>query len=385
MIRKIQIEGLKALKRTDSLSIGRLTLLTGINGRGKSSFLQALLLLSQSLRRSKGSPSVLFPDGDWCSLGPFKDLINVDLEAKEITLRYETDATSENHIEITYSPYEENPYFGEMKSCKVDGLETLSEQFESGSEVPDTTDAKNEEIGVTRVVYTDLNELQKLQSIFFVAASRYAAPDEEKLNNLQDSKFIGSQGQNVLNVLSRCTSEQIQELEQAMGYILDGAHILMKTDVDNSSVSLYLDSDKDGHDFKPVNVGYGYSYIISLLLSAVLASSGETVIIENPEAHLHPWAESELMKFIVSQAKERKFQVILESHSDHIVNGLRIAVKKGILSHEEASILHFGRIEDKDGNQNPMVNQIKIDPYGNLSDYPEDFLDEWTKDMLALV
>lgn len=384
MIRKIQIEGLKALRKTESLSLGRITLLTGINGRGKSTLLQALLLLSQSLRHSNGSPLVLYPDGDWCSLGSFKDLINVDSNDNKIVIRYSTDATSENQIELTFYQHKENPYLGELKSLKVDGLETRSEQYESGAATPYSVETNTEEVGVTRVVYSDLNELQKLQHIYFIASNRSAAQGEGKLNLLQDSKFIGAQGQNVLNVLSQCTDNQLKELESAMSNILDGAHITTQKDNNTNSVYLFLDSDDNGNNFKPVNVGYGYSYIISLLLSLVLASGDEIVIIENPEAHLHPQAQARLMEYMVRIAVEKNIQCFIESHSDHIVNGLLLALKERKISENDASIMFFER-KDKDGKHYVDVSNLELTASGRVRRPPKGFCDQYGIDLRKLI
>ena len=91
MIKSIRIKNLKVLQDTRDCQVGKITLLTGINGRGKSSFLQALLLLSQSLRHTGGSPVALFPNGQWCELGSFQELINIYSENKEIYIGIKSD------------------------------------------------------------------------------------------------------------------------------------------------------------------------------------------------------------------------------------------------------------------------------------------------------
>jgi predicted ATPase len=88
------------------------------------------------------------------------------------------------------------------------------------------------------------------------------------------------------------------------------------------------------------------------------------------------------MSFLLRQAQSRQFQLILESHSDHIVNGLRIAVRKGELAPSEVGILYF---EHEATQTQPRVVPIRCDRQGNLDQYPDDFLDEWTKQMVELI
>ena len=84
------------------------------------------------------------------------------------------------------------------------------------------------------------------------------------------------------------------------------------------------------------------------------------------------------MKFLIRVAKEKNLQLIIETHSDHVVNGMRIAMKEGTLQIRDAHILYFSDDERR-------VKMITCDKNGTLSDYPDDFLDEWTMQMLKLV
>jgi predicted ATPase len=74
----------------------------------------------------------------------------------------------------------------------------------------------------------------------------------------------------------------------------------------------------------------------------------------------------------------------METHSDHIVIALRIAIKTSFaeIDKKDATIIHIGRNEY---NSESKYWQIKIDKSGNLSDFPQEFMDEWTKQMLSLV
>ena len=85
MIKTIQIDRFKSLRHTLPAEMGRVTLLTGANGRGKSSFCQALLVLSQTWRR--GWMDNLLPNGVWKNLGEYDDIVNAFDQDKTIGLR----------------------------------------------------------------------------------------------------------------------------------------------------------------------------------------------------------------------------------------------------------------------------------------------------------
>jgi predicted ATPase len=88
------------------------------------------------------------------------------------------------------------------------------------------------------------------------------------------------------------------------------------------------------------------------------------------------------MEFLIKQALEKDLQLIIETHSDHVVNGLRISMKKGQISPTEGIIQHFAYDNE---TVTPVITEITSDKNGNLSDYPGDFMDEWTAQMMQLV
>lgn len=392
MLTSIRIRNLKALLDTKECKVGKITLLTGINGRGKSSFLQSLLLLSQSMRINSGSPKLLYPGGDWCNLGQFRDILSVDAKTP-IQIDLSTDTERENFFAFQYQQSIDNELLGEAISIKIDGVETVS--VSAGT--PDATgDPSKKDVFVNnnqvynvdgeinRSSYEDIAFFSLIENLYFVSADRYSAPNSETLIKLQRNNYLGEHGQYVLNVLKHCTAEQRNEIESVMGELLDGATLKIDSDEKNNRIYLYLDSESQGRHFKPINVGYGYSYIISTLLSAVLVPKNGILIIENPEAHLHPQAQARLINYLMRIVKEKNVQCFIETHSDHIVNGLLVSIKENKIPVNEAQILFFDR-KVKDEKTYVEVSNLELTQYGRVRRPPKGFCDQYAIDLRKLI
>jgi predicted ATPase len=135
--------------------------------------------------------------------------------------------------------------------------------------------------------------------------------------------------------------------------------------------------------YKSKNVGFGITYVLPVLLSLLTAEKGKIIVIENPESHIHPRGQSELGK-LIALAANAGAQMFIETHSDHILNGIRVAVKEKKVAKENVNILYFDK-ETTDSEQYSNVTPIEVDENGELSDYPKDFLDEWNNQLLKLI
>ena len=104
------------------------------------------------------------------------------------------------------------------------------------------------------------------------------------------------------------------------------------------------------------------------------------MLIENPESHLHPKGQT-MMARLIALAAENGSQILCESHSDHIINGIRVAIKKKYITPDKTQIAYF----NKNSDQDTEVILINVDQNGNLSEYPEGLLDEWGNLMAELL
>ena len=144
--------------------------------------------------------------------------------------------------------------------------------------------------------------------------------------------------------------------------------------------------------FKPQNVGLGISYVLPVLVTILTAMPGAIIIIENPEAHIHPHGQAKLGE-LIARAAAYGVQVFVETHSDHVINGVRVAVRDGILKPEDVNIAFFERkeqlkenpVDDSDMEIFSEVRNIQVDANGSLSEYPEDFMDEWNNQLMELM
>ena len=109
--------------------------------------------------------------------------------------------------------------------------------------------------------------------------------------------------------------------------------------------------------------GSGTNALLHLLFELVRARSGATVLIEEPEIHLHPGAQAELASVIAGEAKAANKQVIMTTHSEHIAGRLMIEVAEGNLSPDDIAIYSF----EKDAHGNCSANEIEVSSSGQVA------------------
>lgn len=133
-------------------------------------------------------------------------------------------------------------------------------------------------------------------------------------------------------------------------------------------------------DLDPVlltNVGVGVSQVLPILTAGLTSTCGQMVILEQPELHLHPAVQTRVADFLLGLALIG-VQVVVETHSEHLINRARMMVARGLVDPSMLSLLFLSR--DEYGTE---VEQIEVDEHGRLEAWPEGFFDETEKVLLS--
>ncbi|NLG97282.1 MAG: DUF3696 domain-containing protein [Chloroflexi bacterium] len=115
-------------------------------------------------------------------------------------------------------------------------------------------------------------------------------------------------------------------------------------------------------------VGFGVSQVLPVIVLLYTAPKNAILLLEQPELHLHPAAQFALGDLLIEVSRERNLQIIFESHSEHILQRIQRRVAEGEISEKDVA-LYFTSL---DGNAS-KITRLKLDPYGNISNWPKDF------------
>ena len=126
-------------------------------------------------------------------------------------------------------------------------------------------------------------------------------------------------------------------------------------------------------------VGFGVSQILPVLTICYYAPEGSTIILEQPEIHLHPAVQAGLADVFVDVIKNRGVQIILESHSEHLLYRLQRRMAEEKLVPEDVA-LYFTHME----NGESKLDELKLDEYGNISNWPDNFFGDRMDDLVAM-
>lgn len=416
MLTQIKLTNFKCFKEETTIPLSKFNLFTGTNGDGKSTALQSLLLMRQSIEHDDFT-SQLILNGSCVNLGSFDDVRNREISREnpiffEFSYTHKQDSFSMRlHLEPKFDVMS-------LSILKVDMC--LQYQFEVDNKLKTETVCNtvnyDEETGLfyrlgedvyqygysfrlnapslsnmiwTAEEHTSLSNFLGfnfgVKNLHFISADRIGPQEFYFKSILPEFPHVGTKGEFTVNLLDKLAEELVNETlclgddartlvtqtQMWLGKILKP--LTLKVNPLRVNILELLIG-----DFKPANVGFGYSSILPIIVSGLIAKPGEKIIIENPEIHLHPKAQSAIIEFLVKVANTG-VQIFIESHSDHVLNALRLATKSELLKSEDVSILFF----TQESGNSKVINPT-IDHNGRIDQWPEYFFDETAKSLASL-
>lgn len=377
MLSRINLQNFKASRGLD-LRLAPLTMLSGMNSAGKSSLLQALALLNQS--HGGAVLNNIRLAGELVQLGRFRDVLTQNASNDTVSIGLTEDDTE---------------YMWSFQGAPDDNQLSLSE---SPERLPPSLLDK---------------DFQFLQADRIVPRTLYPqAP-----HRTRQTGFLGPHGEYTVGYLADFASKEVPKsrafpktgiglseelfakvaptnglLDQVAGWMQQlspGARINVPQNIRGTDdvalqfgyVGMKEEATADAQSFRATNVGFGLTYSLPIIVACLAAAPGGLILLENPEAHLHPQGQAAL-GVLLAQCASDGVQVIVETHSDHLLNGVRLAIKNGLLDHQSV-VVHFFERDIKSGDA--MVQSPFISESGRLSNWPEGFFDQWERDLDALL
>ncbi|BBA51851.1 hypothetical protein FV113G1_22010 [Fusobacterium varium] len=357
MIKRLKINGYKSIDKVD-IKFKNLNLLVGGNSSGKSTIIQSLLLFSQ------GCTSFRDTFGDLISFDDFREIRNYKTNPKKIEM---------------------DLYFEDIH-CKKEIYESEDGNIVLKKRCIDC------EIGFTFENYFDKcqKNLEHNVSFHYLSSDRIGSQDIYKKQIGENCK-VGINGEYTIAYFEKSKNEQLYEkliknksdktlagqVNYWLNYILGYGLATEKIRQTDFFKGIYI---KNGFEFRGRNVGAGLGYLVSILVLCLSAKERNIVLIENPEIHLHPKAQSLLTEFFIF-ISNAGVQIILETHSDHIFNGIRVGVHKKSIEKNDVSINFFSLNKE-------YVTQhceIEINEEGTILNPTADLFEQFDLDLNELL
>jgi predicted ATPase len=363
MVDSLRVRNFKCFQ-SEQIALQPLTLLTGANGAGKSSLLQALLLYWQA--RSERAPTVKLNGPYLLQLGQALDVLHGH------------GVSGEREVQIEIRQQERT-----LERCRLGATDDDATVLPV-LERPDAPPAQ------TFVELTYLNAER--------IGPRQTMPVQSRAPEVTD---VGPQGEWTAQVLAQHGLKRIRrelvhpssdrvggnpsvakQTELWMRDLIPGLELRPAQPRGAGLAALEMRKMGMGTEWlTPPNMGFGASYALPVILAGLLCRPGSLLLVENPEAHLHSPAQSLIGRFLATLAVAG-VQVIAETHSEHVLNGVRLAaLDEHPIRHDQIIIHYFHGEAGKPGRAQP----IHVNSRGGLSDSPRGFFDQSERDLASIL
>jgi len=364
MITNIELKNFKCYS-IQNFALSNLTVFCGNNSVGKSTAIQALAIPFQSSFASE-----VLINGKLIDLGQTDDIFS----------RYAVD--DDIYISLKFNNSTEHKW----------GINNFSEKDSSNHLKYLTTE--NETSYLNKYYFKEFG-------FQFLEAERFGPRSFLKNNFDHTIKYwLGSRGEYIFQVLTELDEKAGMRLDQNDKRILDNdkgpsirrniltwmseispgfqfqSHSVNSAGISHAQFQAY-----GSENTSPINMGFGLSYALSIVTALLITRPGGLVVIENPEAHLHPRGQSYLGR-LIARAALAGVQVIIETHSDHLLNGIRVVARLDN-DYETGKFKVF--FVSGGFNEETKAEEISIGKKGELSSWPEGFFDQQAYDVKTLL
>ena len=418
MITELRAQNFKSWQDTSQLRIAPITGFFGANNSGKTSLLQVLLMLRQTAERPRKSqsnentPLYFGNESSLVNLGSFDDVIHQHSQDSSLGASVSWKTSEElkidehifnsiafsmsigkryNHPVLKSCSYTANGQSWELKMDQIGWMFKFPDflvrsgysAFAGGSipaspyrfygiELPDELDS------ILSPLTASLENL--FNRILYLGPLR-DNPRAHYNWNGKPPEGVGRHGEEMVSALfsSRLQSsdldEHVPKWLQSLG-LIDSYRVapIPRTQKD---YEFLVTQHKGGPEVRLTDVGFGVSQVLPVLVLCYYAPEGSILILEQPEAHLHPKVQSELGDVLIDAAKSRNLQIILESHSEHLLHRLMLRTAEAQLSVHDTA-LYFCQINEGVSDIEPL----QVDEYGNISNWPQEFFGDVTGDLI---
>lgn len=372
MLTRIDLQHFKCFELL-RLPLCPLTLLSGANASGKSSVIQALGLLHQTISENEWSTRLML-NGGTLRLGAKENVID-EIHGRD---SWEIALLDEGTAYQWRFAGERGDMSLQVASIRIDGadyceLENLHRLLPSGHD----------------------NSLSaRLRELTYLTAERLGPREIYPLEELAATPAVGPTGEHAVSVLYSSRDTHVPEslriaevpptrerqVEYRMGRFFPGCELEITGISGANAATLGIRTSKDTDFHRPGHTGFGVTQVLPIIVASLSAERDGLLLIENPEVHLHPAGQVAMGEFLAEVAAAG-VQVILETHSDHVLNGVRRSVKGNMLPPDDVALHFFRPRQDAERDGVEQVQSPVLDSKGNIDSWPEGFFDQFDKDM----
>ncbi len=419
MLTNMRLQNFKSWKDSGDIRLAPLTGFFGTNSSGKTSLLQMLLLLKQTaessdrslvLRTSREKDGIV-------DLGTLQDIIHNNADFLELSVSYD------RAFSLSTPSHYENMIFttNVEKNARLAFFSYTNASLRAGMSLTPSDDRYNvffdvdgvDQITKKRILNPQLSRDSRPVKCYNFPFAAYSLIDDHdnfvKLAFGFENTFsqiyylgplreypqrvyawgqerpndVGQRGEFAIHALLAASKAQpdmetwVASWLKKMGLIHSfRLHLLAEG---ATQYKVRIKRQAESKEVLITDMGFGISQILPVLVLCYYCPEGSTLILEQPEIHLHPSVQASLADVFIDAIQKRGIQIILESHSEHLLRRLQRRIAEAKIDVGNTS-LNFCRME----NEASTIEPLALDSTGNISNWPKDFFGDLRGDLIAV-
>lgn len=428
MITELRIQNFKSWKDTGAMRFAPLTGFFGTNSSGKSAILQFLLMLKQTVESSDRNTVLAF-NGPYTELGTFRDVVfqhkvpgeicyQIEVVVQEIGRYFYSsndldldegislDAVikgNEDSLDLRHFDYSVYDKHGSLKHFGMDTVKAGEEQTSSFAYSGDFmvkegfTQTPRASLPVRGYSFPDemSSYYQNGESVDYLVLTYedalkytyYVGPLRDYPQRIyrwggEQPQSVGTRGETFVPALlasqkvSKAAMENVARSLKELGLV--DSFKVQSIAKGRQEYEVLVKLSADATEVPITHVGFGVSQILPVLTLCYYVPDGSTIILEQPEIHLHPAVQAGLADVLIDAIKTRKIQIILESHSEHLLRRLQRRMAEEKFASEDAA-LYFCEMGERGESH---LKPLELNEYGYITNWPEDFFGDEMEDLV---